>query len=105
MTSSDEKLLEPSREHLANLRIQIASLETEAVEKIKRYAADDDDLARELWHNFHLAVEPLRREQEAVVKVIVDYYAAQPLPQFIIPNHIDDNQDPFKLHYPKKPRR
>lgn len=73
----DEELLKPSREHLAKLRGQIASLEDETYEKIKRYG---EEHARKLWSDFHLAVAPLRREQEAVLKVITDYYALQPLP-------------------------
>jgi hypothetical protein len=75
----DEELLKPSREHLAQLRAQIASLEAETHEKIKRYG---DDRAR--WNAFHLAVEPLRREQEAVIKVITNYYALQPIPPQIV---------------------
>jgi len=77
----DEELLKPSREHLALLRAQIASLEAETHEKIKRYG---EDHARVLWNAFHLAVEPLRREQEAVTKVITDYYALQPIPPQIV---------------------
>ena len=77
----DEELLKPSREHLASLREQIAAMEAETHEKIKRYG---EDRARVLWNAFHLAVEPLRREQEAVLKVMTDYYALQPLPPQII---------------------
>ena len=68
----DEELLKPSREHLARLRGQIAAMEAEMHENIKHYSKEH---ARKLWREFHLAVEPLRREQEAVLKVITDYYA------------------------------
>ena len=85
----DEELLKPSREHLVQLRAQIAALEAETHEKIKLY--DDESVmidhqryAKELWRNFNLAVEPLRREQEAVLKVITDYYALQPMPPQIL---------------------
>ena len=77
----DEDLLKPSREILAKLREQIASLEAETHEKIKRYG---EEHARKLWSDFHLAVEPLRREQEWVLKVITDYYALQPMPPQIV---------------------
>ncbi len=81
----DEELLKPSREHLAMLRGKIASMEAETAEKIKRYGYDDDrEYAREMWGQFHMAVEPMRREIEAVVKTIVDYYALQPLPTMIV---------------------
>jgi hypothetical protein len=85
----DEELLKPSREYLAQLRAQIAALEAETAEKIKRYGnsavmIDGQRYAKELWRNFNLAVEPLRREQEAVLKVITDYYALQPMPPQII---------------------
>jgi len=77
----DEELLNPSREHLARLRGQIAALEDETYEKIKRYG---EDHAQKLWSDFNLAVEPLRLEQEAVVKVITDYIALQPMPPMIV---------------------
>ena len=77
----DEELLKPSREHLVSLRGQIAALEDETYEKIKRYG---EEHARELCHEFNLAVEPLRREQERVLKVITDYCALQPMPPVII---------------------
>ena len=77
----DEELLKPSREYLARIGAQIAALEAETHEKIKRYG---EDRARTLWGDFNLAVEPLRREQEAVLKLITDHYALQPMPPQII---------------------
>ena len=79
----DEELLKPSREHLAHLGAQIKAMEAETVEKIKRYGADDKKYAKEKWREYYLAVEPLRREQEAVVKLIADYYGLQAVPKII----------------------
>ena len=73
--------MKPSREHLVRLRGQIAALEAETYEKIKRYG---DGSEYELWGEFNMAVEPLRRAQEAIVKVITDYIALQPVPPMII---------------------
>ena len=78
----DEELLKPSRERLASLRAQIADMEVETVEKIKR--CGDGAIKEDLWRNFNLAVEPLRREHEAILKVMTDYYALQPMPPVII---------------------
>lgn len=77
----DEELLKPTREHLAMLRYKIATMEVETVEKVKRHP-DDREYARELWYQFDLAVQPMRREIEAVVKVIADYYALQTAPTY-----------------------
>lgn len=81
----DEELLKPGREHLAMLRGKIDALRAETAQKIERHGRDDDDYVREAWGKFHMAVEPMRQEMEAVVQTMVDYYAGQPLPQIVIP--------------------
>lgn len=80
----DEELLRPSREHLARLRAEIQRQEELAAGDIERYGYGDREYARQRWSEFHMTIEPMRREMEAVVKVITDYYAAQPLPPQII---------------------
>lgn len=81
----DEELLKPSRELIAMLRGKIEALRTETAGKIERYGRrDDDDYVREAWGQFHMAVEPLYREIEAVVQTMVNYYAMRPLPPHFI---------------------
>ncbi len=80
----DEELLNPSRENLARLRAEIQRQEVLAANDIDRYGYGDREYARQRWSEFHMTVEPMRCEIEAVVKVMVDYYALQPRPsQFI----------------------
>lgn len=84
MNEQDEALLQPSRELLAKIGQEIATLESETKAKIDRYGKDDPEYAKEIWHQFGRAVELLRLEQERVLKTIVDYYAAQPpAPQIV----------------------
>lgn len=79
-----EELLKPSREHLAMLRRQIVEMEAETAANIDRYGRDNREYARRKWEEFGAAVEPMRREIEAVGKVIADYYALQTVPPPII---------------------
>lgn len=81
----DEELLKPSRDHLAYLGAQIKALEAETAQKIKRYGADDKDYAKAKWSEFYRATEPLRREQDAVVKLIANYYGWQAMPTIHTP--------------------
>lgn len=85
----DEEFLRPSREHLTRIRHQIQAMEAETARNIDRYGRDDKEYANQKWGEYHLAIEPMRRELEAVVKVIVDYYALQPLPQLFIETGFD----------------
>lgn len=80
----DEEILKPSREHLAMLRAEIRRQEELAVGDVDRYSHGDKDYARQRWSEFHMTVEPLRREIEAVVKAMVDYYVSQTAPPPII---------------------
>lgn len=80
----DEELLKPSREHLALLRAEIESQRALAEGDIKRYGYGSREYARQRWDEFHMATRPMYREIEAVVKTMVDYYAAQPLPPQVI---------------------
>jgi hypothetical protein len=80
----DEELLKPSREHLALLRAQIQQQHELAASDIERYGYGSREYAQQRWDEFHMATGPMYREIEAVVKTMVDYYAAQPIPpQFI----------------------
>lgn len=79
----DEELLRQSWEHLAYLNGKIASLADETRQKIDWYP-DDKERARELWRQFSMSVEPMRREIEAVGKAIADYYSAQAMPPVIV---------------------
>jgi hypothetical protein len=82
----DEELLRPSREHLAALGNKIKEMEAETHNKVRRFARDDDELAKKMWRDFHRAVEPMRREMDAVGKVIANYCALQSdLPPMIVP--------------------
>ena len=80
----DEELLKPSRERLAMLRSEIDRQHELAASDIKRYGHGNSEYARQRWDEYHMAVAPMHREIEAVVKVMADYYALQPLPQMII---------------------
>lgn len=82
--TTDEELLKPSRENLARVRAEIQRQEALAASDIEQYGYGDREYARQRWSEFHMTVEPMRQEIEAVVKVMVDYYALQPLPQQII---------------------
>ena len=79
----DEELLRPSREHLACLQSKIAAMEADAMERASRYP-DDEEYVRDVWHRFNMTVFPMRREIEAVGKVIADYYALQADPPPIV---------------------
>lgn len=80
----DEELLRPSREHLAYLNSLIAKAEREMVEKIERWGHDDAEYAYQQSAEYYRSVEPLRRERDAVIKVMADYYGAQPPPPQIL---------------------
>lgn len=80
----DEELLTPSRAHLAYLNAQIAVAEREMVEKIERWGKDDKEFARQQSSEYYAKIEPIRREREAVIKVIADYYGLQPRPPQLI---------------------
>jgi ferric iron reductase protein FhuF len=80
----DEELLKPSREHMARLDALIAKAEREMVERIERWGKDDKEYARQQSEEYYRAVEPMRRERDAVAKVIADYYALQPMPPQVV---------------------
>lgn len=80
----DEELLKPSREYLAYLRAEIDRQHELAVSDIERYGYGEREYARQRWAEFNMTVEPMRREIEAVGKVIADYYCNQPMPPQII---------------------
>lgn len=81
----DEELLRPSREHLAALNAQIATLQSQTAEKVENYPYDDKGrYATECWREFYLTIEPLRRERDAVGKVIADYYGLQAMPTIVV---------------------
>jgi hypothetical protein len=92
----DEELLKLSRENLARIRADIQRQEELAVGDIERYGYGDREYAQQRWNEFHMTVEPMRLEMEAVLKLMVDYYALQPLPQMSMPidllNQINANQ-------------
>jgi hypothetical protein len=80
----DEELLKPSREHLAMLKAEIQRQHDLAVSDIERYGYGDREYARNRWDEYHMNVVPMRREIEAVVKVITDYCTLQPMPPMIV---------------------
>lgn len=80
----DEELLKPSRELIASLDVAIKKSEAEAADKIKRFASDDKAYANQIWRDHMLAIEPLRRERDHVVKVIADYYGLQAMPNVVL---------------------
>lgn len=77
---TDEELLAPSRENLARLRAEIQRQQELAAGDIERYGYGDREYARQRWGEFHLTTKAMYDEIEVVVKTMVDYYAAQPLP-------------------------
>lgn len=81
---TEEELLKPSREWMAVLDTKIRQMEAETVAKIERYKESDPEYARQLWHEFNLAVEPMRREKDAVAKTIANYYGLQPMPRIFV---------------------
>lgn len=82
----DEELLRPSREHFAHLDALIRKAEEETIEAVEKWGKGDEDYVRRKWREFYEAVEPLRREKDAVTKVIADYYALQTdQPPLIVP--------------------
>lgn len=80
----DEELLRPSREHLAMLRAEIQHQQALAASDIERYGYGDREYASQRWREFHMTTKPMYSEIEAVVKTMVDYYAAQPRPPQIV---------------------
>ncbi len=80
----DEELLKTSRDHLARINEMIAAAEREMVEKIERYGSDDAEYSYQHYKEYYAKIDPLRRERDAVVKVIADYYGAQPMPPVIV---------------------
>ena len=76
----DEELLRPTREYISHLNGLIAKAEQVMVERIERYAHDDAEYAYQISKEYHLSVEPLRRQRDAAVKIIADYYGLQRLP-------------------------
>jgi hypothetical protein len=80
----DEELLKPSREMLAKLGAMIRIEERVMVENIERWGKDDKEYARQQSREYFAKVEPLRREMEAVAKVIADYYGQQVAPPAIV---------------------
>lgn len=89
---TNEELLKPSREHLAHINGLISKAERDMVEAIQRWGKDDADYARQRTAEYYQVIEPLRRERDAVVKVIADYYGMQPLPVFIVPGNQQEDR-------------
>jgi hypothetical protein len=82
----DEELLRPSREHLAMLRAEIDRQQALAASDIERYGYGDQEYACQRWAEFYMMIQPMRREQEAVVKVMADYYGLHAAPpQILVP--------------------
>ncbi len=79
----DEELLRPSREHMAMLDAAIKRSEIDTLEKIERFRGDEA-YEQELWRRHYASIEPLRRERDAVAKVIADYYGLQAAPSILI---------------------
>jgi hypothetical protein len=79
----DEELLKPSREHLAALHARIEGLRARATDRASWYPYDDE-YVRSVWHRFEMQALPIRREIEAVGKVMADYYALQADPPPVI---------------------
>lgn len=73
----DEKFLRPNREHLIYLNGLMAAAEREMVQKIERWGKDDKEYAEQQTREYYAKIEPLRREHDAVMKLIVDYYQLQ----------------------------
>lgn len=80
---TDEEFLRPSREHLAHLNALIKDAESKMMQDIDRYGYGDREYAKQRSQEFYLSVEPLRREREAVVKVMTDWYGLQAQPTII----------------------
>lgn len=76
----DEKLLEPSREHLTMLRAEIERQRELAARDVERYGYGSAEYADQRWREYHMSVAPMWREIEVVVKVMTDYYALQSSP-------------------------
>lgn len=62
--------LSPSHELIADLDRRIVQEETKVREKVDRLKHYDDaeDEIREIWGRFQMAVEPMRRQREYVIK-------------------------------------
>ena len=73
----DEELLKPSREHLAHLSAEFRRQEELTARDIEQYGYGDKEYARQRWAEFYMTVEPMRREIEALAKVMADYYGLQ----------------------------
>jgi hypothetical protein len=80
----DEELLKPSREMIANLTAKIKQHEADTALNIRHWGRDDKEYAKEKWRQHYAAVEPMRREIEAISKVMADYYGLQAAPPKII---------------------
>jgi hypothetical protein len=80
----DEELLKPSREHLARLRAEIERQQELTVADVERYGYGSKEYARRRWSEFHMTVEPMRREIEAVAKVMADYYSLHTVPPMTV---------------------
>lgn len=80
----DEEFLRPGREHIAYIDAQIKKSEIDTLEKIEKFRGDEA-YERELWRRHYASIEPMRRERDAVAKVMADYYGLQPMPTVIIP--------------------
>jgi len=89
MTNEElEEVLKPSREHLAHINGLIAKAEREMVEKIERWGKNDKEYARQQSEEYYRSIEPLRRERDAVVKVMADFYGLQPMPVMFVDQQI-----------------
>jgi hypothetical protein len=64
--------LSPAHELIADLDRQIAEEETkvrERIDRLRHYAGpDEEDEVWEAWYRFNMAVEPMRRQRDYVVK-------------------------------------
>lgn len=93
-----EELLKPSREHLAHLNGLIAKAEREMVERIERWGKSDKEYARQQSEEYYRSVEPLRRERDAVVKVMADFYGAQAMPTILLKIDAPQSRDDVRLN-------
>lgn len=84
MNQPDEELLKPGREYMALLLAKMEAMRAETVEKIERHGRDDKDYARTQWNECYRAIEPMRREYDAIAKTIADYYGCFPQPPIVI---------------------
>lgn len=63
---------------------KIKQHEADTVLNIRHWGRGDEEYEKQKWREHYQWIEPLRREAEAVTKVIADYYARQAMPPIIV---------------------